>query len=310
MFISAVCWLLGSILLPEADALRTHSLLWQPLDEVHLPMWLYRLVSFVLYGLIGYSLVAFNNAFAIIRMRASVQTSVFFLLIAVCPVLHTLYIGDFSALFFLVGLYFLFAGYQRQRPSGYLFYAFLFLGVGSLVFPKLTFFAPLFWIGAYKFQALSWRSFFASVVGWAVPYWFLLGHAYFYGQMELFRSPLQDLVTFVPMWIGLQVWELCTLILLLVLYLVSAGHCIVAGYDDKIRTRSYLNFMIFFCAYTFIYIGLQPDTCVELLPILMIGVSFLAGHLFVLAHSRLSNVFFICMLVAFIVAFIVNLINY
>ena len=40
---------------------------------------------FILYSVIGYFLIGLNNAFAIIRMRASVQTAIYFLLISVCP---------------------------------------------------------------------------------------------------------------------------------------------------------------------------------------------------------------------------------
>lgn len=162
-------------------------------------------------------------------------------------------------------------------------------------------FVPIFWIGAYNFQSLQPKSFFASLVGWSVPYWLLLGHALYYGQMELFCQPFRELVTFAPIRFDYQPWELATLGYLLVLFIVSAAHCLIAGYEDKIRTRSYLHFLILLNFYIFVYIGLQPALSVHLMSFLLIGVSILAGHLFVLTNSRSSNIFFIC---AFIGLFI------
>ena len=168
------------------------------------------------------------------------------------------------------------------------------IGLGSLLFPQLMLFVPIFWIGAYNFQSLQPKSFFASLVGWSVPYWLLLGHALYYGQMELFCQPFRELVTFAPIRFDYQPWKLATLGYLLVLFIVSAAHCLIAGYEDKIRTRSYLHFLILLNFCIFVYIGLQPVLSVHLMSFLLIGVSILAGHLFVLTNSRSSNIFFIC----------------
>ena len=89
--------------------------------------------------------------------------------------------------------------------------------------------------------------------------------------------------------------------MLQVLFIVSAAHCLIAGYEDKIRTRSYLHFLILLNFCIFVYIGLQPVLSVHLMSFLLIGVSILAGHLFVLTNSRSANIFFIC---AFIGLFI------
>ena len=184
----------------------------------------------------------------------------------------------------------------------------LFIGLGSLFFPQLTLFIPLYWIGAYGFQALTPKSFFSSLVGWTLPYWFLLGHAYFYDEMDLFYQPFIELATFHPinLW-DFPLWEIATLGYLFVLYLVSSIHCLVAGYEDKIRTRSYLHFLIFLSFCIFVYILLQPVLTVHLLPLLLIGVSILTGHFVVLTNSRASNVFFICALAGLILLFGFNI---
>ena len=283
--------------------------MWQSFCKLNIPVWGMRLASSVLYAIIGYFLIEINNMFSIIRMRASVQTSLYFALITACPGLHLLYAGDIASVAFLLAIYFLFKSYQQPRPTGYLFHAFTFIGAGSLVFPQPTFFVPIWLIGAYNFQSLTFRSFCAAVVGWSLPYWFLLGHAFFYGQMELFYDPFRELATFQPMRFvdAFQLWELVTLGYLFLMYLVSAVHCAVAGYQDKIRTRSYLNFLIFLCFCIFLFIFLQPEHCMDLLSPLLIVVSILIGHLFVLTNSRTSNWFFIGSSIGLILLYLFNI---
>lgn len=293
ILISVACWVLTAVLLPDLKVQQDSYPLWQTFSNIGIPFWANQLISFILYSIIGYFLIELNNTFAIIRMRASVQTSVYFLLIAVCPSLHILYAGDLAAAAFLIALYFLFKSYQQVRPAGDLFHAFIFIGIGSLFFPQLMLFIPLFWIGAYNFQSLQPKSFFGSLVGWSLPYWCLLGYSFYYGQMDLFYQPFRELVTFIPIRFDFDLWEMATIGYLLILFAVSSGHCLVAGYEDKIRTRSYLHFLIFLNFCIFVYIGLQPALSVHLLSLLLIGVSILAGHLFALTNSRTANIFFI-----------------
>ncbi len=169
ILLSLFCWVLTSVLLPEIPVMKSGYPLWESIDNGYIPAWANAPLSFLLYGIIGYFLIELNNAFAIIRMRASVQTAIYFLLISVCPALHQLYAGDIASVAFLISLFFLFKGYQHPRPASILFYSFLFIGAGSLFFPQLTLFIPLFWIGAHSFQALTPKSFFGSLVGWSLP---------------------------------------------------------------------------------------------------------------------------------------------
>lgn len=309
IFICITCWMLTSFLLPDMAEKETGYTLWQSARSFFHVSWINRATSFVLYAATGYFLIELNNTFAIIRMRASVQTSVYFMLITACPGLHLLYAGDLAALTFLISLFFLFKSYQHPKPVGPLFYSFVFIGAGSLVFPQLTFFVPLWLIGAYAFQSLTFRSFCGAVIGWTLPYWFLFGHAFFYNQMELFYQPFTELVTFQPIHLlgEFQLWEIATLGYLFVLFIVSAIHCIATGYQDKIRTRVYLNFLIFTIFCIFLFIILQPVHSIDLLSLLLIGVSILVGHLFVLTKTKASNLFFITSMIGLILLFSYNI---
>ena len=86
IFICTLCWVLTSVLLPELTMTAGEeggSVLWQSARTLLLPAWAEHLVSFLIYAAIGYFLIELNNRFSIIRMRASVQTAIYFLLVGV-----------------------------------------------------------------------------------------------------------------------------------------------------------------------------------------------------------------------------------
>ena len=135
------------------------------------------------------------------------------------------------------------------------------------------------------------------------------GHAFFYNKMELFYRPFNQLLAFGEVF-NLQIlqpWELAILGYLLVMFIVSGVHCIAAGFEDKIRTRAYLQFLIDLTLFLFLLIALQPIYCSALLPLLIISNSILIGHFFVLTNSKSSNVFFIISLVGLILLFAFNI---
>ena len=312
ILICTLCWVSTYFLFPDLMTAPTQenlSSFWQSARDFLLPGWAERIVSFLVYAVIGYFLIELNNQFGIIRMRASMQTAIYFLLVTACPEMHLLYAGDTAALAFLISIYFLFKSYQQSRAAGYLFYSFLFIGAGSILFPQLTVLSVLWLFEAYRFQALTPRSFCGALLGWMLPYWMLFGHAFFYNEMELFYRPFIELTIFGDVFNLqiLQTWELAVLGYLLVLFIVSAVHCIAAGFEDKIRTRAYLQFLIDLTIFLFLLIAIQPNYCSDLLPLLMISCSILIGHFFVLTNSKSSNVFFIVSLVSLILLFAFNI---
>ena len=296
-----------SILLPDLPKPEAEYSLLSYLKVNHLSENIALALSLFIFAFIGYSLIILNNAFGIIRMRASVQTSFYFLFTAVIPGLHQFPAGDIAALATLISIYFLFKSYQNHYSSAQIFHSFAFLGIGSLAFPQLTFFIPVWFISAYNFQSLNIRSFFAAIIGWSLPFWFLLGHAYYHNEMSLFYKPFHDMITFQP--VNYKEVPLTNVIVtgfMFLLYVVSSINSFATSYQDKIRTRSYLRFFILLNFFIFIFILLQPSHFLCLLSLLLTGSSILAGHLFALTNNRLSNLFFIFTSIAMVALYILN----
>lgn len=307
IIITIACWAIVYFLIPDIPKEENRYAFWESLTAYSIPDWGERLISFTIYMGIGYLMILMNNTFGLIRVRASIQTATFVLFVAVCPSLQQLNRGSLAALMFIIALYLLFSAYQTVRSSGYLFHSFLFVGLSSLIFPQITLLTPILLIGAFNFQALNPRSFFAAIIGWSFPYWFLFGHAYFYDNIDLFYQPFIELATFYPIDFSLFTnWEIAILAYSFVLFLISSIHSFAESYKDKIRTRIHLRFFILLNVCIYILIVLQPVHCINLLPLLLIGVSMLTSHMFVLTRSKASNIFFIITIIGLILLFLYN----
>ena len=84
--ICTLCWVSTSFLFPQLASIPTQDnqpFFWQSIQSFLLPGWAEQIVSFLIYAIIGYFLIELNNQFGIIRMRASMQTAIYFLL-AIC----------------------------------------------------------------------------------------------------------------------------------------------------------------------------------------------------------------------------------
>lgn len=307
ILIACACALVTFFVAPIAPQENTYPL-WAAIGVQHLPLWLNRLLGLLVYLSIGYLLILMNNAFGLVKIRASAQTSIYLLFVAACPPLLYLSQGNMVTLFFVLSIWLLFSAYQRLQSSKQLFYSFLLAGTGSLILPQITWLALVLLIGASVSRALNVRSFFAALMGWSVPYWFLFGHAFWYDKIELFYQPFIELTTFCPIDFTLFAhWELAMLGYTFVLFLISSIHSFVLSYKDKIRTRVHLRFFILlnFCLYLFV--ALQPVHCLDLLPLLLVGVSILTSHMFILTNNKASNILLISVLIGLVLLFAYNL---
>lgn len=307
ILISVILWVVTFFLVPELPYKESTYPFWQ-IARSYFPEWLDRIACLVIFSFIGYFLIGMNNQFTFIQARVTLQTSLFFLLVSVFPCAHLLYAGDVATLAYLIAVYFLFRTYQQSRSSGNLFISALFVGLGSLVYPQITFFLIIILIGALNFQSLNTRGFFAMIIGWALPYWFLLAYAFCFDQMFLFYQPFIELATFYPIDLnGFEWWELATFGYAFLLCLVASIHSFVNSYRDKIRARAYLRFFILLNTAIYIYIIVQPEQSMNMLSLLLAGTGILAGHLFVLSRSKAANWFFIISLTGLFILYGFNI---
>ena len=208
------------------------------------------------------------------------------------PVSAFLPVCRFAPLTFLIAISQLFSSYESPYPAGSIFHAFFFIGLGSLLFPQLLYFVPLFYLGMISFRSLSLKSFFAGLTGLCVPYWLFFGYAFYYDKMNLFYHPLQELIHFQTH----QLWDIRDG----QNHILWNHHLDITGQQRALfpcflfrqGTHAYIPFFLIAVEAWIYLLGiLQPQHFDILLQMQVIVGSILTGHLFTLTHNRFTGIF-------------------
>ena len=295
---SFLLWLLFAVRRPDAGGVDAY--VFRRLFDEHVSRTVYGpLASLLGYAAVVFLLIELNNAYAVIRIRTSFQSSLYAWLLVASLFLFVPSSGSVVALCLVAALYFLFRSYQSSHAAQWAFSCTLFLGAGSLLFPGLFLLSPVFLLGLYLFRAFHARSFWAGLLGWCVPYWFLWGHAFWHGRMDLFYAPFRELVSFAPLFSVPLPFSVLAVGLLAVLLLVCGSiHYGFSSYEDKIRSRAYLNFLVLL-GFVLALLGVcQTQHAAMVLQLLLPVVSLLGAHLFSLLRARWANWFFLLFFVS------------
>lgn len=254
----------------------------------------------------GLILIGIDRVHTIIRARSMAPAALFLLLITCTPQLYPLSRGLAATPFLLLATYCLMSSFQKESSQINLFHTFLLLGTGSLVYPKLTWLAPLFLVGAVIFMSLNIRSFFAAILGWALPFWILFAIAILSQDLSMLYAPFRELIHFQALGTNYPAWQLLLLALLLIAWIASILNKISTKYDDKMRTRTFLNFLSLLSIALLLGTVLQPSDGVNMLPLACAPVSLLMGHHFTLANNKGDSAFILFVLLALVTVYFVN----
>lgn len=263
-------------------------------------------------GLIGYLLVGqliiWLNKIHILIIERTTITAVFFGFIGACCLpLHAVSPGLEASIFLVMALHFLMKSYRSPYPQMEVMHTFVMLGIASILYPKLTYLIPVFMVGSYICMSMDTRSFWAALLGWAVPFSFLLCYAFAVQDIDVFISPFLRMVDFGTFGVGYDYWQLPVFLLLVLLLVVGATHFYTTNLEDRLRTRLYLNFLVILSTVLLVAALLQPQDAESLLPLAAVPVSLLAGRYFSLTHSRVSGGLLLFVLCWFLGTFIFTL---
>jgi len=191
--------------------------------------------------------------------------------------------------------------YQDPRASGWTFYAFLSLGIGSVVFPQMLLFVPLLWIlMAVCVISFSPRTFMSSLLGLFTPYWLVLVWLLYEGNVSWLGAHFLSVVRFTTPFdlsgIGIHQW--LTFAFVLVAALTGAIHFILYSYQDRIRIRLIYEMFMTIDGFCFLLALVQPQFFDCLMGMAIVLTAPLIGHFLALTHSRLSGIAFIVFAVA------------
>lgn len=236
-----------------------------------------------------------NNKNLLIRIYSRSVSVTFILLSCAAVFLFPSLSGNILQVCMIASLVVLCSCYQDNTTVGLTYYCFLLLGLGSCADIYFLWFVPVYWLlMAIIVYSLSWRTFFASLLGLLTPYWFLATWLLFTDEGSLTAladhfAALTDLQ--IPDFnLQLLFPSLLFLGLLTCMGIMGCIHFVRTSYLDKIRVRQlYYGFMLL-GAFSLAGIALQPQHFDMFVRMLIISTSPLFGHFAALTHTKLTNV--------------------
>lgn len=248
-----------------------------------------------------YLMVELNNINALIRIFSRMVSSTFLTLLCsacfVFPALPETVMLTCMTAFILL----LFLTYQDKKAAGLTYYAFLFLGVGSIAYIHVLFFLPLIWLLMMTHtMSLSWRTWMASLLGLLTPYWFYIPWIIYQRDYSAITNHFMALTVFEEPFnlYGITDSQKATLGLVILLAIIGTTHYIRKSYLDKIRIRMFYGFFIFMDLAALLFLLLQPQHFNAMLLLMIVNTSPLVAHFVALSSTRLTNITFMALCAA------------
>ena len=252
-----------------------------------------------------------NSKNLLIRIYSRSVSAAFIFLSCAAVFLFPSWAGGFVQLCCIAALMLLFDSYQDQTAVGSVYYAFALLGLGSMFDAHVIFYLPLLWLMMkITVYSLSWRTFFASLLGLATPYWFMCGWLIWQkdGDFEAIARlfAVQDILQFPFGFSSVPLAHLLLMAFTTLLMVIGTMHFMHSSFRDKIRVRQIYYGFITLGIFSLALWVLQPH---NELPIrmLIITTSPLIGHYWALTNSRLTNIVCIILAAVLVVLTAINL---
>lgn len=250
------------------------------------------LVTFPCMVLSTYLMIELNNTNVLIRIYSR-MVSCTFLVLTTMVTFHFTSVRAAVVTLCAVGFYTAtFHCYQDSHATGWIYHAFLCIGIASLCFVQVFFFLPLLWfLMTTKFLSMSLKTFCASLLGLITPYWFLAGYDLWANDMESFASHFTDMAVFSPLFDYSMLHEnqVFTGIFLLLIAFTGIIHYLRNRQNDRIRTQMLYETFIIVDIATILFLLLQPQHYEVLLGIIIVNTSPLIAHFIALTQTRWTN---------------------
>ncbi len=263
------------------------------------------------FALSAYLMVETNNAFALLRVRSRMVSGVFIALLCTMSFLFGSLSGGLVQLFFIITLLLLLSTYQDTSALGHIFYAFVFLGLSSVLSAHVLLLIPLLWLlMGFQLQSLSWRGLMASVIGLVTPWWFLCLWFLYLRDFTPLAHHFASLATFAPLprvYASVTTGQWITWALALILTLTGVIHFWRQSIDEKIRTRMLYGLFTWLSAACLLFTALQPQHFDPYMRIAAVCSSPLIAHFLTLTSTRITNIAFFVIAAATLAVTVVNL---
>ncbi len=240
-------------------------------------------------------LLELNSANQLLRVNSQATAATYLLLVATAIFLFPKIENSIMQLCIVALYYMLFHCKLHDESPGWVFYGFFCLGLASMVFVQVLYYVPVIWVlMASCLRAFNAKTFWASIIGLATPYWLGGPFIIFFQGGDVVASHFRPLWEFLPLadFNGVGEHEWLAIGWTVTLTVIGVVHYLNSGYQDKIRTRLLHEIFITVDIVTLIFLILQPQHYELLLGIMIVNTSPLIAHYMTLTHTWLTNITF------------------
>ena len=255
-------------------------------------------------------MVELNNRNALMRTYSRMVSCSFLALMTMAGLPHLSLKSSIVTMCFIAFYLIIWNCYQDKRSTGWTFYAFACIGLASLIFVQIGYFMPILWIMMMVFTlSFSVKTFFASLVGLIVPYWFAAGYFFYTDNIQGLADHFCEFINYSELFDYSQVTdhEVVNLLFLIILSTLGSIHFLHTSYADKIRTRMIYNSFILINYVSLAFIILQPQHIKELGSIMIVNTAPLTAHFITYTKGKLANIVFISALVIMVLILLYNI---
>lgn len=263
----------------------------------------------VCYVVSVYMLVELSNTNALLRVRNRMVSTCFVFLTCLYPEAFASFTGCFTQMCIVATLLLLFRTYQDNQSVGRTFYAFLFLGLASMAYIQILWIVPVLWLlMGTQLLSFSMRNMFASLIGLATPYWFIMLWFIYLQDFGPLHSHFSQLFTiqFPYDYQTISTSQVLTFFTILALDITGIIHFWHKSYEDKIRIRLLFGVFTTLSLLSLLIIALQPQLFQPMISLAFVCSCPLLAHFLTLTSTRITNIAFF---VIFIVCILVTGIN-
>ena len=227
-----------------------------------------------------------NDELMLIREKTLLPAFFYILLISTNLDFLPLKSTSFGVFFLILAIYYLFVTYREQESQRNIFNASLIIALGSLLWTYILWFIPLLWYGMYKFRSLNLRTFLSSLLGIVVVAWSLYNYSLWQHDYRLF-SVFDSIFKLRPLSISGNVFiDWLTIGTTIGLTLLASANILTHEYEDNLRTREFLSFLIVLAFSSFALYFLYEHSSEEFLQIACFPASILISHFFTIVRNK------------------------
>ncbi|MEI6764978.1 MAG: DUF6427 family protein [Bacteroidota bacterium] len=249
-------------------------------------------VAFLL--LLGEAIIL-NNALArlsLLPRNSYITAFIFVILMSSWPAYLTLHPMLFSAMFVILSMRMLLRIYDKEDPFMEVLNAGLFLAIATMFSVSALPIFFLIWICLIVFRIMSWREWAISVIGFALPFAFLLTYYYVSDSLTSHLADYKMIFSHIGRLgyeTGFSTWNFIYFGLLALIALMSVWRLITTVGEKNINLRKIFLavFWMFFLSLSCLMIGAeQPDMKATMA---MLPLSIMLAHNYIVSRKMLMN---------------------